>query len=497
MEYRGSEIAGKELKEPPGMDRYELESQLRVDCETLRRVIPGLDRLEGQWNEARVSVAARARGYFTPDEDDRVRQMLLAYRNYRVALYEIIFRSWDFRLIEPVALRLRVFLVAFAAALTLYSKSLKLIQAYEHEPLVRKKLDEPDSKFELEEGFFEELLRAYSSLGNYRGIIRAAWFWRGNRREIQKLAATGTDWQWLAGIILRERKVVRQRLVDVLRCRLRYDWRAFIRTTLGPVRRTRYSVRSLIGNAGANLRTTGHYLPALTASVVARLRPLLRAGDVLLIRAEKKLTAAILPGFWAHAALFVGSQRDLEVLGVASHPFVQKHWAELAARDGGLGCVIEAVSPSVQIESLERALSADHVVVLRPALSAEQVAGAVGEAFGHVGKAYDFEFDFNVSTRLVCTELIYRCYQHRGGIEFPLVKRLGRYTLTGDDIANLVLNATALEPPPGQPGLKPEAMALKIGEGEAKFIEKGDLLERMRRIRSGWRPAKLAEARHA
>jgi len=474
----------------------EHESQLLVDCETLRRVIPGLDRLESQWNDARVSVAARARGYFIPDEDDQVRQMLLAYRNYRVALYEIIYRCYDYQQMEPAARRLRVFLLGFAAALTLYSKSLKLIQAYEHEPLVRKKLNEPDAKFELEEGFFEELLRAYSSLGNYRGIIRAAWFWRGNRREIQKLAAAGTDWQWLVGVIIKEREVVRQRLIDVLRCRLRYDWRAFARTTLQPVRRTRYSVRSLIGNAGANLRTTGHYVPALNTSAVTRLRPLLQPGDVLLVRAEKKLTAAILPGFWAHAALFVGTQRDLEVLGVASHSFVQKHWAELAAQDGGLGCIIEAISPSVRIQSLEKALCADHVVVLRPAVSAEQMAGAVAEAFGHVGKAYDFEFDFNISTRLVCTELIYRCYHHRGGIEFPLVKRLGRYTLTGDDIANLVLKSLPALPA-AQPGFSLEALALKIGDGEAQFIEKAELLETMRRIQSGWRPTKLAEAVHA
>jgi hypothetical protein len=478
------------------MDRIEYESQLLVDCETLRRVIPGLDRLESQWNDARVSVAARARGYFTPDEDDQVRQMLLAYRNYRVALYEIIYRCWDFRLIDPAAVRLRVFLVAFAAALTLYSRSLKLIQAYEHEPLVRKKLNEPDAKFELAEGFFEELLRAYSSLGNYRGIIHGAWFWRGNRREIQKFAAAGTDWQWLVGVIMKEREVVRQRLIDVLRCRLRYDWRAFLRTTLQPVRRTRYSVRSLIGNAGANLRTTGHYVAALNSSVVTRLRPLLQPGDVLLVRAEKKLTAAILPGFWAHAALFVGGQRDLEALGVASHFFVQKHWAKIAVQDGGLGCVIEAISPSVRIQSLDKALRADHVVVLRPVLSAEQVAGAVREAFGHVGKAYDFEFDFNVSTRLVCTELIYRCYHHRGSIEFPLIKRLGRYTLTGDDIANFVLKSLPVLPP-GQPGFSLEAMALKIGDGEAQFIQKGELPETMRRIQSGWRPAKAAEAVHA
>src|SRR5437667_9619986 len=116
-----------------------MDSQVKLDLETLRAIIPGLERLEGEWNDARVSVAARARGYFTPDEEDRVRQMLLAYRNYRFALYEIIHRGFGYRDIGDSKRQLEVFLVAFAAALTLYSKSLKLIDAYELEPLVPKK----------------------------------------------------------------------------------------------------------------------------------------------------------------------------------------------------------------------------------------------------------------------------------------------------------------------------------------------------------------------
>src|SRR6516164_3620818 len=111
-----------------------MDQQLRIDLETLREIIPALDRLEAEWNDARISVAARQRGYFTPDEDDRVRQMLLAYRNYRLALYEIIYRAFGYREIADPKRQLMVFLVAFAAALTLYAKSLKLIQAYEREP---------------------------------------------------------------------------------------------------------------------------------------------------------------------------------------------------------------------------------------------------------------------------------------------------------------------------------------------------------------------------
>ena len=238
--------------------------QLQVDLETLRAVIPALERLEGEWNDARVSVAARFRGYFTPDEDDRVRQMLLAYRNYRFALYEIIYRGYEYPRIPEPQRQLMVFLLAFGAALTIYAKSLKLILAYEREPLIRKKLDEPDAKFELEPDFFEELLRGYSSPGNYRGLAKATWFWLSHRRAAQKLAAASPDdWKWLLELILRQRGIVRRRLLHVLACRLRYDWRAFARTVLQPVRNTRYSIRSQIAGACSQLRTTLHYEPAL------------------------------------------------------------------------------------------------------------------------------------------------------------------------------------------------------------------------------------------
>ena len=152
--------------------------------------------------------------------------------------------------------------------------------------------------------------------------------WNHSRRLVlarqpardQRLAAAGTDWQWLVSIITKERKVVRQRLIDVLRCRLRYDWRAFFRTTLQPVRRTRYSVRSLIGNAGANLRTTGHYVPALNTAVVARLRAVLAAGRCPVGSGGEEADGGDSARVLGPRGVFVGSQRDLEALGVAGQP---------------------------------------------------------------------------------------------------------------------------------------------------------------------------------
>jgi hypothetical protein len=220
-----------------------MDRQLQVDLETLQAVAPALERLESEWNEARMSVAARIRGYFTPDEEDRVRQMLLAYRNYRFALYEIIHRGYEYPQIEDSERHLMVFLLAFGASLTIYAKSLKLIQSYDREPLVRKKPNEPGMKFELEPDFFEELLCGYSSPANNRGLAKAAWFWRDHRRGWQKIAASSqADWKWLIELIRRQRGIVRQRLLHVLTCRLRYDWRTFARTVLQPIRDIRSCV---------------------------------------------------------------------------------------------------------------------------------------------------------------------------------------------------------------------------------------------------------------
>jgi len=475
---------------PPPGDR---EAQLRSDHETLREIVAGLDRLEERVDHSTAIPAAAQRHYFTPDEDDRVRQGLLVYRNYRLAAYEIIFHYRDYARIPDESLRLRCFIVAFAAALVLYAKSLKIIQVTEHQRLLRAKLNEPDAKFDVEAGFFDDVLVGYSSLSNYRALARGDRFWRGQRRsELFRRLDADPDWRWLGDIIRKKRIIVRKRLVDVLLKRLRYDWRAFWQTALRPARKTRYSLQTVLGGRFADVYLVPHPVHVLTPPVLAALRPHLLPGDVLLCRAEGKLTAALVPGFWSHAVIYLGSRGELEALNVRAHPHAAARWQEIPEDPGPLGCVIEAVAPRVRICPLETSLQADHVVVLRPNVPREETAAALGEAFGHLGKPYDFEFDFNVSSRIVCTELVYRCYHRRGPIQFPLVKRLGRFTLSGDDTVHLALDELAKAGGPDRAPLRPVAMILKRRDGQAHAVPPQRIVPLLRRIRIGWRPARKA-----
>jgi len=181
------------------------------------------------------------------------------------------------------------------------------------------------------------------------------------------------------------------------------------------------------------------------------LRPGLEPGDVLLVRREWYLSNVGLPGFWPHAALYVGTPAERAVFfddpevraWVRSEGEVSGELDALlrtrspqAARtaiapfeDGHDPRVVEAISEGVSFTSLEHAAGGDSLVVLRPRLPKSARARAVARAFHYAGRPYDFDFDFRTDAALVCTELVAKAYEgdeHLPGLAFPVVEVLGR-----------------------------------------------------------------------
>ena len=158
----------------------------------------------------------------------------------------------------------------------------------------------------------------------------------------------------------------------------------------------------------------------ISTEQIETLRAELQPGDILIERRNWFMTNCFLPGFWPHAALYMGTYEQLHDLGVVEDPRASAHMSDYRNQDelGHDFAVLEAIGEGVIFTSLEKSVGeADAVAVLRPILSREALREALARALSHRGKEYDFDFDFETTDTLVCTELVFRAYD--GLLEIP------------------------------------------------------------------------------
>jgi uncharacterized protein YycO len=149
----------------------------------------------------------------------------------------------------------------------------------------------------------------------------------------------------------------------------------------------------------------------------------------------------LIPGFWGHAAIWIGNEQELKALGIWNHPLVTKYHTPI--RQGQV--IVEALRPGVTMNPLEHFLNIDDMAILRVRnleFDADAKAAVILQALRQVGKAYDFNFDVETTDTIVCSELIYQVYT---AIEWPTQKALGRTTISPDNIAQRALNNGPLE----------------------------------------------------
>lgn len=188
----------------------------------------------------------------------------------------------------------------------------------------------------------------------------------------------------------------------------------------------------------------------ISAHQIERACALSLPGDVVFERRNWYLSNIGLPGFWPHAALWLGTPSalaaflddDASVRAAYGGAFTEhlrrefgEAWASYASADesGHERRVIEAVSEGVVFASGEHTLHADYAAALRPNRAKLDVARAIEQAFSYWGRPYDFDFDFYSDQSLVCSELVFKSWEPRPGIRgiaFPLESMLGRKTLT-------------------------------------------------------------------
>ncbi len=399
----------------------------------LRSSAPALPTHAQMRREIEDATLAAERGYFLADEDERVKGAFARYLGVRAALHETILE------LEPVLEerdlseedRLRVFTVAFCAACMLVRSARFLVENFSKSKVIWRKLDEAEPRHGIPRKQFSFIYKSVTSPLNVWRFHRAVEFARERLESIRGLASCPIMGKVVALLEEEHPEAIRFSKRAEAKNRLRYWLHSIGRRRKSTLNQMSFAIFEASGRVLSELNNHFHQ-KRVTPGVIRGARRLLRPGDAIVTRHDDAMTNLFLPGYWPHGALYIGTDRERRELGVRMS---DDRWE----RSGSSMRVLEARKDGVRFRPLSETLHVDAFAIIRPKLTPEALAEALSRASEHEGKYYDFEFDFNRSDRLVCTEVIYRGFHSVGNLEFPLTSRAGRPTFSAEDLLDLAI----------------------------------------------------------
>jgi Permuted papain-like amidase enzyme, YaeF/YiiX, C92 family len=421
-------------------------NQIVAGARSVVQVSRHFEELKAATRAMLESYDASRRGYFTPTEDEQTRHLLVSYWQSRNALIETVYGLREAASF-PQEMRSAAFLVGFSGALVLVDAARYLSEQLQGRPVAKAKLNEPEPYFGIPQGAYDQVQASLTSPLHVWHLYHAVCYFdkhaqalRGEAQD-EPLAA-------LMQIIDRLHDRIQVGVREYALARMRVDARRALnlmhRDLLG---RALYGLQKAVSRLVSEIYTIPTHHPQLPAPVSSQLRGLLQPGDVLITRKDHALTNYFLPGYWPHAALYLGTCEELDRIGLAASPHFGPRWLRLLECDAGEpGRVLEAMKDGVWIRSVGSPFGSDALAVIRPKLSPAEIAKAIDRGMFHEGKPYDFDFDFTRSDRLVCTEVVYRSYEGVAGVRFQLTRRAGRLTLAAEDLLQMALSGNHFEP---------------------------------------------------
>ena len=415
------------------MEADALQERVTGAAQSVTTLAEAVDTLVGESAAmAALGRAAVERGYFLPAESDTIREWFARYLTVRSALHETLS---DLR---PIALRrARVssgaedfaLAAAFTAACLLVRLARTLIWEVAPDDVTRRKLDEPDDEHRIPSGMFSGIYAAVLDPKTESAIAEGRDAIASRRSEVQAAITPA-----LLELVDSAASAIDVHPGDLTLARgthRRFRWFRIGRSVASAAL---FALAERSGRIIAEVRWPWHR-DRVGRIAQRRLAAMLQPGDVLITRHTRALSNLFLPGFWPHAALYVGDRASVEAMGVHVRPHCRERWHEDDV-------VLEARKDGVRLRPLHDTLAVDSVILLRPVIDPSHVPQALEQALRHEGKQYNFDFDFFTDDRLVCTEVVYRAFQGVGDMNIPLSSRYGRPTLSAEDLVTIGLAGT-------------------------------------------------------
>ncbi len=386
--------------------------------------------------------------HLTSRDLQRLSQGLADYLKLREKILGLVskFRVWDDDNVDPKLdkyVRLKGVMLAVSAGLILYDNYNAVVILYQNDSKLRKKLNEADPAYGINEDAFYKLAKSFHSSVNREAMEKALKRLKKHKKWIRKSGKEDETLAYLDSLIRLSPSyaVFKDRgRFDKLSERLMRDV-AFLQKGRDILRSmkndTINEISKIFGNTVGLVETRKGKMynkPEITKEIAAQLKPL----DILLEKTPFRLTDKFIPGHFGHVAIWLGTEAELRKAGMWKKlsPYYQKQ-----IQSGH--SVLEALREGVVLNTLDHFLNVDDFAALRPNnLTWDQQQEALKLSIGQLGKEYDFNFDVETQDKIVCSELAYVCFPT---MSWPVENKVGRTTISPDNVAAKALPGGPLD----------------------------------------------------
>lgn len=338
---------------------------------------------------------------------------------------------------------------SLSVAVTLFDTTLYAYYKFHDNPKIRRILNEKDSAYRREGNTFEQSVQGIFSFKNSRYLQRALEIYHrfyidgkllnedesiNKSHEIIQKSYLYNNFKdrKISGVLHDTCLILATRIK--ISSKTRYDFMVYMANSV-----VYYSSKFFGNVVGSIQKRRGllHKDKKFLDHVERNLEPV----DILLEKTPFRLTDNFIPGYWGHAAIYIGTKEDLMALGIWDHELVQQYSKEI--QKGKL--IVEALRDKVQMNTLEHFSDIDDFALLRvrtPMTKQEKIEHIL-RALSHVGKKYDFSFDVETGDTIVCSELHYRTFV---GVKFNTTPYMGRSTISVDQVAEQGKSQMPFEP---------------------------------------------------
>jgi len=234
--------------------------------------------------------------------------------------------------------QLKCIMLCLSASLMLYDNYLVMVSIFEEDETLRRFLNERDSGYKIRENQLAEIAISYNS-ARKRARVRDAMKFYEDQKDLIDFSKD-KDLEYLENLINQSFSYNMTRKFSPLFIvgeKIKF-MRAISKDSLKIFEKDGINLFSkLFGNSVGRVATRKGKLFG-QKNVFQQLTNQLSAGDILLEKTPFRLTDKFIPGHWGHAAIWIGTEKELKKLGVWNHPVVIPYHQKIKSGD----CVVEA-----------------------------------------------------------------------------------------------------------------------------------------------------------